>query len=168
MHRRTWLKLGVASAALLAVGGGSIALLQPAWREGHLTEPARAVFHAAARAILVGSLPAAEPARATALRAAVDRIEGLVAGLPPHAQSELSQLLALLASAPGRRVFASLDVPWAEAKVERIQQSLQSMRTSSLALRQQAYSALHDLVSGAYFADPSTWAQLGYPGPRAI
>ena len=42
------------------------------------------------------------------------------------------------------------------------------MRLSSVTLRQQAYHALHDIVNGAYFADPATWTALGYPGPIAI
>jgi hypothetical protein len=42
------------------------------------------------------------------------------------------------------------------------------MRRSSLILRRQAYHALRDLTQGAYFADASTWATLGYPGPNPI
>ena len=92
----------------------------------------------------------------------------LVQSLPPHAQSELSQLLSLLASAPGRRTFAGLAQPWAEATVADIQQVLQNMRLSSLALRQQAYAALHDITAGAYFWDQANWSMLGYPGPLKI
>ena len=49
-----------------------------------------------------------------------------------------------------------------------LQKALQSMRVSTLSLRQQAYHALHDIVGGAYFSDAQTWAQLGYPGPIKI
>jgi hypothetical protein len=42
------------------------------------------------------------------------------------------------------------------------------MRLSSVSLRQQAYHALHDIISGAYFAEPTTWKLLGYPGPVAV
>jgi hypothetical protein len=30
---------------------------------------------------------------------------------------------------------------------------------------QTAYHALHDLVLGAWYADPSSWTAVGYPGP---
>ena len=40
------------------------------------------------------------------------------------------------------------------------------MRESSLALRQQAFHALRDITNASYFADRSTWAAIGYPGPR--
>jgi hypothetical protein len=168
MQRRSWLKLGAASTVLLAIGGGSVALLQPAWSDAKLAPAAREVFHAAARGLLDGTLPPQGPERAHALDALNERIEALIAGLPPHAQGELSQLLALLASAPGRRLFAGLAAPWPDASEAQIQQALQDMRVSPLALKQQAYQALHDIVSGAYFSEPATWAAMGYPGPRAI
>lgn len=166
MQRRSLLKLGAASTALLLVGGGAITALRPAWVQGHLSAGARGVFLAVGRAMLDGALAAGETQ--PALEAMVQRIEALVAALPPHAQAELSQLLALLDTAPGRRLLAGLERPWQEASVEDIQAALQSMRFSRLALRQQAYLALHDIVSGAYFSEPSTWAVLGYPGPVAV
>jgi hypothetical protein len=96
------------------------------------------------------------------------RVDALVAGLPRHAQAELSQLLSLLASGAGRRAVAGLVPAWDAATVEDIQAALQSMRTASLSLRQQAYHALHDITFGAYFSDASTWSVLGYPGPTPI
>ena len=88
--------------------------------------------------------------------------------LPPHAQGELSQLLSLLASTPGRRTLAGLIQAWPLAGEADIQQALQGMRLSSLVLRRQAYAALHDITAAAYFSDASTWSQLGYPGPLRI
>jgi hypothetical protein len=49
-----------------------------------------------------------------------------------------------------------------------VQAALQSMRSSTLIVRRQAYSALRDLTHAAYFADRSTWPLMGYPGPRSI
>jgi hypothetical protein len=43
---------------------------------------------------------------------------------------------------------------------------LQSWRKHRLAMPQTAYLALHDLVLGSWYADPSSWAAIGYPGPR--
>jgi ribonuclease HII len=56
----------------------------------------------------------------------------------------------------------------AEASVDEVQQSLQGMRLSSLAVRQQVYHALRDITNGAYFSDPAAWPAIGYPGPRDI
>lgn len=142
--------------------------MQPGLRQGHLSPGAREVFRAVGRAILDGSLPAAPPAHAQALDAMVERIDALAQSLPPHAQDELSQLLALLSSGAGRVALTGLTQDWPLASVAAIQQALESMRTSALGLRQQAYHALHDIVGGAYFSDASTWTLLGYPGPRPI
>jgi len=98
----------------------------------------------------------------------VPRIDALVQALPPHAQAELSQLLGLLGTGVGRRTLAGLAPDWRSASVAEVQQALQSMRTSRLALRLQSYQALHDIVGAAYFSDASTWPTLGYPGPLTI
>lgn len=168
MQRRTLLKLGTASAALLALAGGAAALLQPGLEDGSLSAAGRGVFAAVAEAVLDRSLPVDPAARQMALNGLLHRIDVLVHSLPPHAQSELSQLLSLLASAAGRRALAGLVQPWAEASVADVQQVLQGMRLSSLALRQQAYAALHDITAGAYFSDQASWSMLGYPGPLKI
>lgn len=162
------LALGAVSAAVLAVGGGTLALLQPGVHQARLSHAARDVFSAVGRAMLEGSLPSNPAAANAALAGLVERIDALVAALPPHAQAELSQLLSLLASSGGRRLLAGLAVPWADASVPEIQQALQSMRTSGLSLRQQAYHALHDIVGGAYFSDAQTWGPIGYPGPVPV
>jgi hypothetical protein len=168
MQRRSLLKLGLASAAVLSVAGGALALLQPGLVDSRLTPAGRAVFTAVGRAVLEGSLPAESGAQRIAIAGLLERIDALVGALPSHAQAELSQLLSLLHSGAGRRALAQLATDWAVASLSEVQQALQSMRLSSLALRQQAYQALHDIVGGAYYSDPSTWAQLGYPGPTAI
>ncbi len=168
MKRRTLFKLGAASAALLAVGGGAAALLQPGLHDGKLAAAGREVFRAVGRAVLQASLPPEEAARQAALDGLLERIDALALALPPHAQDELSQLLSLLASVPGRHLLAGLNRPWPVASEADIQQALQGMRLSTLALRQQAYAALHDIAAAAYFTDEATWPQLGYPGPLAI
>ena len=159
--------MGMASVVLLGLAGG-VAWCQPGLRDGRLTAPGREVFAGVGRAVLDGSLPENAAARQIALQALLGRIDALVMALPPHAQAELSQLLGLLATAAGRRGLAGLRGSWNGAPVAEIQQALQSMRMSGLSLRQQAYHALHDIVGGAYFADASTWPQLGYPGPRVL
>ncbi len=168
MQRRTLFKLGVASAVALAAAGGASALMQAGLQNGRLGLPGREVFRAVGRAVLDGSLPGDAIARNTALNGLLDRIDGLTLSLPPHAQEELSQLLSLLASTLGRRTLAGLTDAWPLASVAHIQQALQGMRLSRLALRQQAYAALYDISTAAYFSEASTWSQLGYPGPLRI
>lgn len=168
MQRRSWLKLSLAGAAVLAMGGGAVAWIEPAWRDGRLTAAGRRVFMHAGRAFLDGALPADGAQRIQALAALLDRTDALIAALPTHAQRELSQLLSLLATTPGRRALARLTPDWDDATVPEIRQALQSMRLSPLTLRQQAYQALHNITGSAYFSDPATWRVLGYPGPAPL
>ena len=168
MQRRGLLKLGATSAALLAMVGGTAALIQPGLERGTLTAAGREVFRAIGLGVLDKTLPEQLAAKETALTGLLDRIDVLVSALPRHAQAELSQLLSILASGAGRRALAGLVTPWPEASAPEVQAALQGMRLSSLAVRQQAYAALHDIAAGAYFAEPSTWPMLGYPGPLAI
>jgi len=168
MQRRSLLKLGFGATATLVLAGGGLALLHPGLTQGRLTAAGREVFAAVAAAVLDGSLPTEPSQRANALTAHLQRLDEALGAFPSSVQDELSQLLAMLAVLPGRTLFAGLDAPWAQASAMQVQSALQGMRTSSLALRQQAYQALRDLTNAAYYADPSAWSMLGYPGPRAV
>ena len=168
MQRRTLLKIGATSAALLAVVGGAVALIQPGLERGSLTSAGRDVFRAIGMAVLDKTLPEQRDAKDAALTALLQRIDVLISALPQHAQGELSQLLSILATGAGRLALAGLGTPWVSASVLDVQTALQDMRFSGLAVRQQAYAALHDISAGAYFSEPATWSQLGYPGPLNI
>lgn len=168
MHRRRLLQLGAGTAALLALAGGGLALLRPGLQGGRLAAAGAAVFHAVARAVLDGSLPVDAAARDQALQAHLARLEATIGGLSPYTRTELSRLLSLLGSAPGRVALAGVHADWPQASVAELQHGLQSMRSSSLELRQQAYHALRDLTNAAYYADTTVWPLLGYPGPRSL
>lgn len=170
MQRRTLLGFGLAGSLAVAVFGGTAAWMTraPAWRSGTLTPAGRHVFSAVARAVLDGSLPTDPVLQSTALDAHLARLTSALAALPSFTQSQVDELVSLLAMPTGRRLLARLTPAWQEASNEAVQAALQSMRVSNWALRRQAYHALRDLTQGAYFADPATWPTLGYPGPRAI
>lgn len=169
VQRRSLLKLGLSgSLALALVGGGAALLYQPAWRNGRLTDSGRSVLGGVARAVLDGSLPADAGPQAVAIASYLERMDATLLALPASTQRDVAELLALLAMAPGRLALAGLSTDWPSASVAQIQDALQSMRTSRVDLRQQAYHALRDLTHAAYFSSQDTWAKLGYPGPMAI
>ena len=168
MQRRRFLGIGVAGVALLTLAGGGLALLQPGLRQGRLTPAGREVFAAVATGVLDGMLPTSPASRAAAIDGHLSRLDATIAALAPAARTELSQLVALLHSLPGRMAMCGMATEWGVAGIGEVQQALQTMRLSRLALRQQAYHALRNLTNAAYFADPATWAALGYPGPRAL
>ena len=167
MQRRKLLQIGaVASLTLIAVGGGLVSM-RPGGPEATLGAESRSLFSAVAQAVLDGILPSGAT-RATVLSEHLDRVQQTVSGFAPEVQKELAQLLSILCTAPGRRLLAGLASPWETASIDEVQQSLQGMRTSRLATRQQIYHALRDITNGAYFADPVAWQAIGYPGPRDI
>lgn len=168
MQRRRLLQLGIASAAVLAVAGGGLAWLRPGLVQGRMIPASRAVFHAVARVVLEGSLPAPGAQRETQLQAHLLRLDGVLAAFPAATRVELSQLLSLLNAPPGRSLLAGLHTDWQDASVAELSQALQEMRTSPLALRQQAYHALRDLTNAAFYAGAEHWPLLGYPGPKDV
>ena len=168
MQRRTLLAVGLVAGTLLALVGGTLALMQPARREGKLSNAARLAMTAVAKAVIGPLLPQSAAAQATALLAHVGRVEATIAGLPPSLQAEVDELLTIVASAPGRLALVGLTDGWHSASEAQVTAALQGMRQSSLALRQQAFHALRDISNGSYFADSSTWQAIGYPGPRVL
>jgi len=165
MRRRRLLKVGLGTAAFLAISGSGLALLKPGIGQGRLTQDASIVFRAVAEAVLDKSLPDSPQQRDAYLRAYLERLNATVAAFPSGTQRELSQLLALLVSAPGRTLLTGLTTGWGAASTADIQTALQRMRVSSLNVRQQIYHALRDLTNAAYYADPLAWPLMGYPGP---
>ena len=138
MQKRHFLKLGIASAAVLALVGGGLAMVSPGLQAAKLSSAGRMVFSSIGKAVLDGSLPKESKAQELALTGLLERIDALVGSLPAHAQAELSELLAVLATGVGRRALAGLQPDWGDASVAQTQAALQNMRTSSLAMRQQA------------------------------
>lgn len=168
MKRRTILTLGVVGTTVLAVTGGALALIQPARRNAAFSDSARTMLSAVARAVLAEILPAENEANAAAMQGLLQRLQTTISGMPTAMQAEVDELLTIVSSAPGRRALVGLSDSWDVASTPAVTGALQDMRTSSLAVRQQAFHALRDLTNAAYFADPSAWPTIGYPGPRDI
>jgi hypothetical protein len=169
VKRRTWLVLGGFGTAVLALGGGALALWRPGWHEGRLTPAGREFFAVVARTVLAEMLPAAgTPAHEAAMRAHLERLEATVGGMPAVVQAEIAELTALMLHPVGRYALAGLSTDWTRADPATLQATVQGLRESTQQLRQQTYHALRNLTNGAYFSDRTTWAAIGYPGPRPI
>jgi hypothetical protein len=170
MKRRSLLKLGLGTALLVGVAGGGMVLLsQPGLdAAGRLGPAARGLMHALAEALLDGSWPAAPAERSAAIERHLDHVDATIAALPAPTRAELSQLLTLLASAPGRLALAGLGCAWEQAGTAELQAALLAMRDSRLPPRQQVYQALRELHCLVFYTDPAHWALCGYPGPREI
>jgi hypothetical protein len=164
--RRTFLKAGLLSAAVLAAGGGWYRATHPAPPRGFVLDgEARAALDAIVAAILSGALPDAPADRARAIAATTARVHQTILGLPLLAQQEVQDLFGLLALGPARRLLTGIPDGWAAAKEAEVAAFLQDWRVHRLSLLRTAYAALHDLVLGAWYSEPAHWDAIGYPGP---
>jgi D-cysteine desulfhydrase len=128
----------------------------PGWRGEVLAAWEARVVAAAAEALLVPGASAAEVAEIPA------RVDRCLAGMPAAVQREVHAMLALVdhATPLGHHVarFTSLDP---EARAAYL--SALDARGGTLS---QVYRGLRDLCMLALYQQPSTWAALGYDGPR--
>jgi hypothetical protein len=161
ISRRAFLTSGALAALALAAGGAAYRLTHRPAARFTLDGEARGALQAIVPALLAGALPAGAGALATA----IERVGQAIGGLPLATQQEIQDLFGLLALAPARRWLAGVPDGWANASAEQTAAFLQAWRCHRFAQLQVAYHALHDLVLGAWYADPSSWAAIGYPGP---
>lgn len=163
--RRAFLKFGVGGALALAAGGALYRGLQHgAPARFSLDTAGRDLLTAVVPALLGPALPTAPAPRQRAIEATVERVQAAIAGLPLAAQGELQDLFGLLALAPARHLLAGLPA-WRDASPEQLDSFLQDWRLHRFAKLRAGYQALHDLVIGSWYAEPSSWAVIGYPGP---
>jgi len=164
MQRRTFLRLSLLGVAVL--GAGAVALrLTGRTSPAAARADARTVLQAVIPAFLAGVLPLEPEANREAREQALARTLTAIDGLPATTRADLDQLFGLLASHPGRWLAG---VEWENAEPERISAFLQRWRTSSFDLFVVGYEAMHDLVLGSWYADPSSWDAIGYPGPTKL
>ncbi|HLL09538.1 MAG TPA: hypothetical protein VK570_00650 [Rubrivivax sp.] len=168
MQRRKLLAVGAATGVLLTIAGGALGLLRPVRVDGRFTAISAAALAAVAQSVLEGFLPVDPAARAAQLQAHLNRLQATIAGFAPAMQGEVDELLAMLAHPAGRLALLGLRSQWEVATALEVHAAMRALQTSSSNLRQQVFHALRDLTNAAYFADSSTWVQVGYPGPRPV
>lgn len=171
ISRRTLLKVGVAGGATLLFARW---LYRPTATPSPRSENASAL-DADARSIVAAIIPVfldgALPSglEATSVREqTLAGVERAVAGLPPASRQELADLFSLLALAPTRCLLAGIWSAWPEARPETIASFLTRWRDSRFLLLRSAYSALHQLVFSAWYAQPQAWPAIGYAGPPSL
>ncbi|MFL6672998.1 MAG: twin-arginine translocation signal domain-containing protein [Massilia sp.] len=164
--RRSFLTTGALAALALAAAGGIYrATHKPGPQRFVLDGEARAALDAIIPAILAGALPTDHARHAAAIAATTDGVHKAILGLPLATQKEVQDLFGLLALSPARRVLTGIAGGWAEADPSRVGAFLQDWRMHRFGLLRSAYQAMHDLVLGAWYANPANWDAIGYPGP---
>jgi hypothetical protein len=167
--RRRFVFVGLAGAAVLA---GARWLMPSAPTDGSapagLTPDAALIVRALAPALLDGALPDDAAERDAALARTVAAVGAAIEGLPPETREELATLFALLASMPVRIFVARMGGAWRDASIAEANGFLVRLQKSRWSVKRSAYDALHQLTFAAWYADPKTWPEIGYPGPPAL
>lgn len=143
-------------------------MLQPGLQQGALSVRSRLVMSRLATAIMADAWPEGASPGTRPMEALLERMNEKIAGTQDSVQAELSQLLTLLDTLPGRRALVGITNTWEDVSASELTSALQSMRVSGVSLRQQAYQGMHDLVYAAYFSGKESWPVMGYPGPVEI
>lgn len=161
--RRTFIKAGLLGGLVLGAGGVWYAASREQAPAGRLTRSARSMFQAITPVMLAGMLGEGSGR----IERVVDGVERAVAGLSAAAQSELADLFGLLGFYPARKLMTGIG-DWRLATPADIEAFLSGWRFHHYALLQGAYAALHDLVLGAWYAQPESWEAIAYPGPPEV
>ena len=125
------------------------------------------MLRAVTQALLGSALPTDADARNRELTRVTTATGALITNLPPSTRKEIADLFGLLALKPARALLG-YSGDWVGADLSAVTAFLAGLRDSSISLKQQAYFALHDLLIGSFYAEPSTWAATGYPGPPQL
>ena len=169
--RRTFLKVGVASACVLVTARildhevfaqsdqpGSLDLKKIANKDA-------VCIAALAAAVLKGALPDEPVAKLVAINEVVEAFDRTVAGLSPAVQKEVEELLSLLTFGPTRRFVAGVSQPWSETSEDDVTNFLNNWRQSRFALLQQGYQALARVIVACWYGNPLSWDKINYDGP---
>lgn len=161
VSRRSLIKAGVLGGLVLSAGGAWYVATRDVARSG-LPQSTRAMFRAVAPVILAGALTNDD-----AIERLLDHVERALAGLSVGAQTELSDLFGLLDLYPSRKLLTGVS-DWSLSGADEIAAFLHNWRFHRFALLQSGYAALHDIVIGAWYAQPESWEAIGYLGPPEV
>lgn len=164
--RRSFLQKGLFGGALLALGGGGLALVPP--RRGStpprpllsLSEPSFQVLVAFAARVVVA--PGADPGE---IAAGADLALSYAL---PESRTDLDRLLRLFDNALVGLLLDQRLTPFSRLPPEEQDAVLERWRTSSLVLRRTGYQALRKLCLASHYTGEATWAGLGYSIPVGL
>jgi len=173
VSRRDFLRVSMASAALLSVAGPAAVLsgcsspAQPAAGMVFLTASDQAIFKALLPAVVSTGLAADGPERLAAEQNLLRALDATLQRLHAGGQKQMRQLLDLLAGGLTRRIATGLKRDWPELSVAEIQEFLSRWHGSSLQLFNAGYAGLVKLTAAAHYSQASNARATGYPGPLA-
>ena len=96
------------------------------------------------------------------------KLDEILAGIHPKAAAEFRQLLRTFENGMTGLLSTGAPQTFTAASPEQQVRRLESWRHSRFALMRSGYQAMKRLAHATYYASPSTFALVGYPGPPTI
>jgi hypothetical protein len=93
------------------------------------------------------------------------KVDAVLARMDAADADQIVVALHLLESALAGAILDQRVGPFSSRPLALRRRSLEGWKISALPVRQTAFKALRGLCATAYFADPRTFAAVGYPGP---
>lgn len=97
----------------------------------------------------------------------VNAIQEVILGLTPSVQAEMRQLLDMLAIKPLRYLLTGI-YHLEKAEADEMRNWLNAWKGSRVRLFRTAYLGLQQPIMGAWYGQPRSWQDIGYPGPPPI
>jgi hypothetical protein len=163
MDRRQFILSGIALGTAASLGAGILG-----WQHSlqQHDDNRDLVLSALLPALLYGALSQDTTLAAVELGRTKTAICDFMPFLPQRQQQELHQLFNLLAGRVTRLALTGYVTALPELGLNQRIELLNCWRDSYLALLQQAYHGLRELLYGAYYGQPEHWQPLAYSAPR--
>ncbi len=169
--RRRFLKTGIAGSVLLSLASSGALLTACNTTSDDrcdaclwLTSHDRVLLMAVVPVMLQDALPTAPEQSKKYIEEIIRHFDETVAYFSPVVRKEIRQLFDLLEFSLTRVLLTGVS-SWEKADASDIHSFLSSWENSRFGLLRAGYSALHDLICGAWYANPHSWTKINYPGP---
>ncbi len=116
--------------------------------------------------LLEGALPEISKHRVDAINRTLDAVNQTLKWLPKAQRQELEQLLDILENRFGLLLLSGSMTPLMLRSPNELVEMLESWRSSWMALLQQAYLGLRELLMASYYACPEHWDRINYNKPK--
>lgn len=166
--RRSLLRGGLASVALVTLGGVGLAL-QPG-KPRRLPPGGLKVLSPAEYATLAAFADRSCPPRGPGVPSAADldiaaTADALFANAEEDVKKGLKMGLSIVESGLAGALFLERVRPFTQLSPAEQDRVLWHMRESKVTVRRTLFRALIGLTTSIYYGDPRVWSSVGYPGP---
>jgi len=169
--RRHFLKVGLLGSATLTVAACSTFVARDS-EKCHdckwLGHEDRHLLNALIPVMLSGALPGDMHERKKALEEIITGFDISVSHFPKTVRDEIEQLLWVLEFPVTRSLIGGVWSSWRNVSENNVKELLNNWKNSDFDLLRIGYTALHDLISGSWYANPRSWQRIDYPGPPKI